>query len=405
MTNIADKIDSVLQTIEDTVGKPEEGKPLVLHEPWLDGTNSWLYLKDCIDKNWVSSNGHWVNEFESRLAKYTKAKYSIAVCNGTVGLRLALHIVGVDAESEVLIPPISFVATANAVSHLKAIPHFVDIDPFTLGMSPISLSRRLNDIAIKKDGLVINKETGRRISAIVAVHVFGDPAEIDSLKEIADEWDLPLVEDAAEALGSWYKNTHCGLIGDVGVISFNGNKLITTGGGGTVITNDENIAEKAKHLSTTAKIAHPWKFEHDDIGWNDRMPNINAALGVAQMENLQERLNKKLQLFKRYKQNFEEFKDLEIIESINNCKTNHWLISLRIRSIEPTEAQNIIDKILENAVKRNIFLRPIWKPLHKLSMYENCPRGSLYEAEDQACRIINLPSSPQILNTAGTITN
>ena len=345
MTISTPNINDIIQVIEYTVGRTNAERPLVLHEPWLEGTNSWIYLKDCIDKNWVSSNGKWVNEFESKLAEYTKSNYSIAVCNGTVGLRLALHVVGVDAESEVLIPPISFVATANAVSHLRAIPHFVDIDPVTLGMSPVSLSQRLNNIAFKNDGLVINKETGRRISAIVAVHVFGDPAEIDAIKKIADEWGLPLVEDAAEALGSWHKGIHCGLIGDVGVLSFNGNKLITTGGGGALITDNEILAQKAKHLSTTAKIAHPWKFEHDDIGWNDRMPNINAALGVAQMENLEERLDNKLQLFRSYEKNYESFEDLEIVKTTIDCRTNHLLISLRIKSKSQEIAQNILDKV------------------------------------------------------------
>ena len=231
--------------------------PIGLHEPDFSGTQAWSYVKDCLDSGWVSTAGGWVSRFEQQLCAFTRAEHAVAVSNGTVALRLALHLVGVGPGDEVLLPPLSFVATANAVAHLGAQPHFVDVESNSLGMCPNALALRLEAIAECREGILINRETGRRIAAVLPVHVFGHPAEVDQLRAVADTWGLPMVEDAAEALASWRGHTHCGLFGAVGTLSFNGNKLITTGGGGALLTNDVALAERARHLSTTISIKRP----------------------------------------------------------------------------------------------------------------------------------------------------
>ena len=271
-------INAILNAIQKVCSGCREGT-IALHEPDFRGTHAWDYVKQCLDTGWVSSSGSWVNRLEQQLCEITGASHAVAVCNGTVALRLALHLVGVGHGDEVLIPPLSFVATANAVAHLGAVPHFVDVEISSLGLCPIALAQRLEAIAEYRHGFVFNRETGRRIAAVVPVHVFGNPALVHKLRSVTDEWGLPLVEDAAEALASWRGETHCGLFGALGTLSFNGNKLITTGGGGALLTNDRELAKRAQYLSTTAKLPHPWDFEHDAIGWNDRLPNLNAALG------------------------------------------------------------------------------------------------------------------------------
>ena len=339
-----------------------------------------------------------MSRFEQHLVSATGAGHAVAVTNGTVALRLALHLVGVRPGDEVLLPPLSFVATANAVSHLGALPHFVDIDPTTLAMDPIALTGRLEQVGVRCDGKLLNKETGRRIAAVLPVHVFGHPADAKALRQVADSWGLPLVEDAAEALGSWREDTHCGLFGAVGTLSFNGNKLITTGGGGALLTNDADLAQRARHLSTTAKVPHPWDFDHDALGWNDRLPNLNASLGVAQLEDLQRRLAAKRSLAYRYVDAFDGLDFVEVVSEPGNSRSNYWLVSLRLTTEDLAIANSQRQQLLENAHEIGILLRPIWKPLHQLSMYQNCPAGSLVEAENQSKRLINLPSSPQLFD-------
>ena len=295
--NKASKALKVIECIQKVIGKSSYENNIPLHEPFFKNTNAFEYTKNCIDSGWVSSNGKWVKAFEEEISQYTNSKHTIALSNGTDALRLALHCVGVSHGDEVILPPFTFVATANAVAHLGAIPNFLDIEENNLGLSPEILEENLQKIVIQRENCSYNKFTGNKISAIIAVHVFGFPARILDLKKISDKWGIPLIEDSAEALGSWTlsksNKTHCGLIGDAGILSFNGNKIITTGGGGALITNNSNIAKKARHLSTTAKLSHPWEFLHDEIGWNDRLPNINAALGVSQLEVLEERLELK----------------------------------------------------------------------------------------------------------------
>jgi perosamine synthetase len=388
---------SVLEAIQHVVGPSSQAHPISLHEPFFHGTQAWAYVKDCIDTGWVSTAGSWVSRFEKELCIITGASHAVVVNNGTVALRLALHLVGVGHGDEVLMPPLSFVATANAAAHLGAVPHFVDVEKNFLGLCPIALAARLSAIAERRDGSVFNKETGRRIAAVLPVHVFGHPAAVDQLRVVADTWGLPMVEDAAEALASWRAGTHCGLFGAVGTLSFNGNKLITTGGGGALLTNDADLAQRARHLSTTAKRPHPWSFVHDSLAWNDRLPNINAALGVAQLEHLAPRLEAKRLLFKRYEDAFADLENVELLPEPPACCSNYWLVSLRFTAEDPCTAHSARFELLERAHSVGLLLRPIWTPLHQLPIYEACPSGPLDVAENQAPRVLNLPSSPQLL--------
>lgn len=404
MNNTQYDSEKIINLIKETLYLKGNYPKINLHEPSFRDTNALKYIKDCLDKGWVSTAGVWVDEFEKKICQFTGSKYAVAVTNGTVGLRLSLHCIGVERGDEVITSPLTFIATANAISHLGATPHFVDIDSRNLSLSPKMVNKRLQEVAIKKKGKIYNKETGRRIAAILPIHVFGIPADMLELKKIANNWNLPIVEDAAEALGSKVyldkeKYIHCGLLGDMGVISFNGNKLITTGGGGVIITNNRNLAKKCRHLSTTAKEKHKWEFIHDDIGWNDRMPNINAALGVAQLEVIKNKIHKKTKLFERYKHSFSKVDDVEIL--IDNSKNinNYWLINLRFldhRSINAEARKN--DLLLRSHLNR-ILIRPVWKLLHHLKMYKNTPKGNLKIAEDQASRIISLPSSPKLIKS------
>ncbi|WP_341880184.1 LegC family aminotransferase [Synechococcus sp. UW140] len=395
------EVTDFLLAIKQVVGSSSPEQPIVLHEPDFSGTQAWAYVKDCLDTGWVSTAGQWVTRFEQELCAVTCASHAVAVTNGTVALRLALHLLGVGPGDEVLLPPLSFVATANAVTHLGAVPHLIDIEESSLGLCPQALTDRLDRIAERTPAGLFNRETGRRVAALLPVHVFGHPADLPGLLAVAEAWGLPVVEDAAEALGSWRdhagKATHCGLFGAIGTLSFNGNKLITTGGGGALLTHDAELAQRARHLSTTAKLPHPWAFDHDEVAWNDRLPNLNAALGVAQLEDLSRRLEAKRQLAERYAQAFAGVKGVELISEPQGCRSNHWLVSLRFTAADPAEAQAQRHSLLEVAHAAGILLRPVWHPLHQLPMYADAPRGPLTVAEDQAARLLNLPSSPQLL--------
>ena len=265
------------------------------------------------------------------------------------------------------------------------------------------LSNQLEKVGYFKNGELINKLTGRRISAVIAVHVFGNPANTYSLLEVTSKWNLPLIEDAAEALGSWNKSKtnneriHCGLIGETGILSFNGNKIITTGGGGAIITNDTNKSDFIRHISTTAKKPHPWEFFHDQIAWNDRMPNLNAALGVAQMENIDKRLKNKKILYEKYKKVFSNIEEIDLIKCDKNSITNNWLISIRFNSKDLSLVKKYNFELLKEAHEVGLLLRPIWKPLNQLPMYKDCPKGLLLNSEEEYERILNLPSSPQLI--------
>ena len=391
MTNTP--VSHIIDAIASVVGSYSPAQPCVLHEPSFRGTQAWNYVKDCLDTGWVSTAGRWVTRFEDALSEVTQASHVVAVTNGTVALRLSLHLVGVLPGDEVLIPPLTFVATANAVSHLGAIPHFVDIESSTLGINPTTLAAYLDRILILKNGVPFNKVTGRRIGCLVPVHIFGLPADLPSIIPVASRWNIPVIEDAAEALGSTRDSVQCGLFGLLGTLSFNGNKLLTTGGGGAIITNNPQLALKARHLSTTAKKSHPWEYDHDAIAWNDRLPNLNAALGVAQLEKFQQILSAKRDLYQLYSKAFSSFSDIELIKNPPDCSSNYWLITLRFLDLDPQEALSRRTQLLEAAHSAGLYMRPSWKLLNRLPMYHSCPCAPLTVANAQTNRLLNLPSS------------
>lgn len=402
MTADPDKLARILlERIQAVVGPCRPRGPVALHEPDFSDTRASELVQDCLSSGWVSTAGRWVGVFEQELAEFTGASHAVAVTNGTVALRLALHLVGVKPGDEVMMSPISFVATANAAAHLGATPHFVDIDAGTIGLSPGALQTRLENVAERRGNQVVNRQSGRRIAAILPVHVFGIPAALEPIMAIAHEWNLPVIEDAAEALGSRRNDTHCGLFGSVGTLSFNGNKLITTGGGGALLTMDGELARRARHLSTTAKRPHPWEFLHDEIGWNDRLPNLNAALGVAQMEVMTRRLLQKRRLQTLYREALDGVEGVEVMQPPNGSQSNYWLVTMRFTAADPHLAARQRLALLEQAHADGMLLRPVWQPLSTLPMYADAPAGPLDRALDEAQRLLNLPSSPQLVDIGG----
>lgn len=364
---------------------------LSLHEPEFSG-NEWTYVKECIDTGWVSSVGKFVDEFELKLAEFTGARHAVAVVNGTAALHVALQIAGVKAGDEVFVPALSFVATANAVSHCGAVPHFVDSSESTLGLDAEALASHLEFVAERTVDGLRNKNTGRRISAIVPMHTFGHPVDMASLMNVAARFKLPVVEDAAESLGSTYHDRHTGTFGCMGVLSFNGNKIITTGGGGAILTNDPDVARQAKHLTTTAKKPHRWEFFHDAVAYNYRLPNLNAALGCAQLERLPDVLSRKRQLSKNYRKTFANIPGIHFIDEPEGSHSNFWLNAVRLD--EPSMTGR--DALLAMANEAGYQCRPAWVLLNKLPMYQNCPRAELFVAEALEASLINLPSSPKL---------
>jgi aminotransferase in exopolysaccharide biosynthesis len=351
-----------------------------------------LYLKECLDSNYVSSVGKYVDQFEQSLANYTGAKYAISVVNGTAALQIALKLAGVNGGEEVLVPALTFIATANAISYLGAIPHFVDSEESSLGIDVLKLREYLSANTEEQSGLCVNKSTNRVIRALVPMHTFGHPSDIEQLLSISRDFNLVLVEDAAESLGSFYKGQHTGTFGLLGSLSFNGNKTITTGGGGAILTNDEALARRAKHLTTTAKISHKWEFDHDEIGYNYRMPNINAALGCAQIEKLPEKIIAKRELFKRYKEEFKRISGASIFEESSNCQSNYWLQTLLLED----DNLRLRDSLLDASNNVGIMTRPVWKLMSNIAPYGNSPAMSLEGANSLYRRAINLPSSPAL---------
>ena len=360
-----------------------------LHIPIFEG-NEISYVTDCIKSNFVSSVGEYVNKFEEAISEYMGAKYAILTVNGTSALHVALLLSGVERNDEVLMPALTFIATANAVSYLGAIPHFIDVDEKTLGIDSAKLEESLKQIAIvKDDGYCYNKVTNRKIKAIVPMHTFGHPVDMDKLLQVAKKYNLEIVEDAAESLGSFYKGIHTGNFGKLSAISFNGNKIITTGGGGCILTNDEELAKKAKHITTTAKIPHPWEYEHDMVGYNYRMPALNAALGLAQIEKLPKFIEQKRNLAKKYQKIFDGSKEFKFFTEPDYAKSNYWLNAIILNK----GYESLRDIILKETNENGIMTRPVWKLMHHLKMFKNCPRMDLSVSESLEKRIINIPSS------------
>jgi aminotransferase in exopolysaccharide biosynthesis len=374
----------VLEAVRDAVGPGTFG----LHEPRFGG-NETKYLNECVESTFVSSVGPFVGRFENDLAKFTGAKYAVATVNGTAALHVALLLAGVEPEDEVLIPTLSFVASANAVRYCGAVPHFVDSDERTLGIDPIALRTWIQASTEIQAGFTVNRLSGRRIRAVVPMHAFGHPCELVGLLEVASDLNLVVVEDAAESLGSWYQGQHTGTFGLLGILSFNGNKTITTGGGGAILTNDPELALRAKHLTTTAKVPHRWDYVHDEVGFNYRMPNVNAALGCAQLEQLPGFLASKRRLAERYRDAFNGISGARIFEEPQDCTSNYWLQSLLLG--EPDIEQR--NAILKTTNEAGLMTRPAWAMLHRLAPYVDCPRAPLPVAENLEMRIINLPSS------------
>ncbi|MGI9211526.1 MAG: LegC family aminotransferase [Methylococcaceae bacterium] len=382
MTSVLPQL--VIQAIGNTIGL----SPSPLHEPRFKG-NEWAYVKECLDSAWVSSVGGFVDRFESDLARVTGSRYAIAVVNGTAALHIAMKLAGVQTGDEVIVPALSFIATANAISYCGAIPHFVDSEMATFGIDPYALREYLQRIVIRKNNQSINRETNRVIRAVVPVHVLGHPVRIDELVKVAHEFNLIIIEDAAESLGSRWKGQHTGTFGLFGTLSFNGNKTITTGGGGAILTNDESLAQKAKHLTTTAKLPHPWEFDHDDIGYNYRLPNLNAALGCAQLESLPEILKSKRHLHSVYSKAFEGISEITLWSEAIEAESNYWLQTLILDETESHQR----DTILLAANKAGFMSRPLWKLTPQLTPYSGCPKAPLPIAEALLRRVINIPSS------------
>ena len=378
--------DQVIHALREVLS--DTAKTYPLHEPTFHG-NEWKYVKECLDSTFVSSVGKFVDRFEADLASYTGAKYSVAVVNGTAALHIALKLAGVATGDEVLVPALTFVATANAVTYCGAIPHFVDSEERTLGVDTGKLREYLSSHTEQRGGHCINRTTGQVIRALVPMHTFGHPVDVDGLLAIAHDFNIALIEDAAESLGSYYHSQHAGTFGLMGTLSFNGNKTITTGGGGAILTNDTALAKRAKHLSTTAKLPHDWEYQHDEIGYNYRLPNLNAALGCAQLEQLPVMLASKRKLFDRYKTAFASVAGLKLIQEPEQCQSNYWLQTLLFNS----EVAGQRDEILKATNDVGIRTRPAWNLLHALTPFQSAPRMDLAGAKSLSERLINIPSS------------
>ncbi|MBT4731114.1 LegC family aminotransferase [Candidatus Woesearchaeota archaeon] len=355
-----------------------------LHEPKFIG-NEKKYLNECIDSTFVSSVGRFVDEFEEKISNYTGVKYAIATSNGTSALHISLLLANVEQNDEVITQPLTFVATCNAISYCGAQPVFIDVDRDTMGLSPSALRYFLENNTTIKNNKCINNVTGKRIGACIPVHTFGHPCRIDEIKDICNQYNIFLIEDAAESVGSFYKDKHTGTFGQVGVMSFNGNKIITAGGGGCIITDDEALAKKAKYLTTTAKVPHKWNFNHDIVGYNYRMPNLNAALLVAQLENLDNFISSKRKLANVYETFFNSNNYVFVKEPMDS-KSNYWLNSILLKNKQQR------DEFLDETNSSGIMTRPIWILMNKLIMFQNAQCGKLTNAEWLEERVVNIPS-------------
>lgn len=358
-----------------------------LHEPTFN-EKELEYVTDCVQTGWVSSVGAYVTKFEEDLAKFVGVKRAVAVVNGTAALHIALKVAGVEANDEVLMPSLTFIATANAVSYCQAVPHFIEVHEETLGVDPFKLDVYLQRITEVRNDELYNKETNRRIKAIVPMHTFGHAIHLDELLAVAQKYNLIVVEDAAESLGTYYKGKHTGSFGKVNAMSFNGNKIITTGGGGAILTDDEALADYAKHLTTTAKVPHRWEYVHDEIGYNYRMPNINAALGCAQLEKLLQFLEQKKALTKKYEALLENVDGVTLYKQLGHSDSNYWLQTLIL------DGSLNRDDVLQFLNEQGVMSRPIWQPMHELEMFKNCPMMDLHVTNDMKQRIVNIPSTP-----------
>ena len=374
--------EDVIRFIQNTYKTVEL---IPLHEPRFIG-NEKKYLNECIDSTFVSSIGKFVNQFEDKIAEYTGVKYAVATSSGTSALHIALLLSGIEDNDEVITQALSFVATCNAINYCGASPIFVDVDRDTMGLSPTALRNYLEKNTIIQNQKCINNATGKIIKACIPMHTFGHPCRVDEIKDICDKYHIYLIEDAAESLGSFYKGKHTGTFGQMGVMSFNGNKIITAGSGGCILTNDESLAKKAKHLTTTAKVQHKWEYTHDMVGYNYRMPNLNAALLVVQLENLDKFLVKKRELAEKYIDFFDNTSCIFIKES-KDSRSNYWLNAVTLKD------ENQRNLFLSETNAYGVMTRPIWTLMNKLIMFKNSQCGDLSNSEWLEQRIVNIPSS------------
>lgn len=375
------KVEHIVRIAQEIHGP----SPVPLHRPVFDG-NERRYLVECIDSNFVSSVGARVNEFERRVADFMGMKHGIATVNGTAALHVALRLAGASQGEEVITQAVTFIATCNALSYIGAKPLFVDVDIDTMGMSPDALRSWLHAHAERVAGCVRNRATGRRIAACVPMHTFGHPCRIEAISEICDEWGIPLVEDAAESLGSWSGERHTGRFGRMAALSFNGNKLITTGGGGMIVTDDDALAKHAKHVTTTAKVPHPYEFVHDELGYNYRLPNLNAALGCAQMERISEMLEVKAAIATRYREELSAA-GVRFFADRPGTRPNHWLNAIIAEDLAERDA------IIQGTNAQGVMTRPIWRLMPTLPMYKDCETDGLANSRWLEERVVNIPSS------------
>jgi aminotransferase in exopolysaccharide biosynthesis len=376
--------EDITKVIQNAIAK----QSAELHEPCFSGNES-KYVQQCIDSNFVSSVGKFVDRFEKELAEYTGAKYAVAVVNGTAALHISLLIAGVKPGDEVLVPALSFVAPANAVRYCGAKPNFVDSEERTFGMDPEALRNYLQCNTEQQSGKCINHNTGCHVRAMIPVHIFGHPCDIEGLLSVANDYNITLIEDASESIGSTFQGKHTGTFGLLGTLSFNGNKIITTGGGGAILTDDQGLAKLAKHLTTTAKLKHRWEYIHDEIGYNYRMPNLNAALGCAQLKQLPDFLASKRRLFVRYQVDFQGIPQVRIISEPEGSQSNYWLQTMLLDESVMDQRENI----LETTNNVGLMTRPVWSLLNKLAPYADCPSAKITVAKSLERRTINLPSS------------
>jgi perosamine synthetase len=384
----ADPVAAALAALHAVLGPA----PAALHEPEFGG-REWEYVKDCIDTGWVSSVGAYVDRFERDLRDVSGAAHAVATVNGTAALHACLLLAGVERGDEVLMPALTFIATANAVSYAGAVPHFVDSESESLGVDADALDAWLRDAAERRGGASFNRRTGARLRALVVMHVFGHPCDLDALAEVAARWHLVLIEDAAESLGSHYKGRHTGNTGLLSALSFNGNKLVTTGGGGAVLTNDAALGRRAKHLTTTARVPHRWSFLHDEVGFNYRLPNLNAALGCAQLERLDGFIERKRALAARYESAFAGVAGIDVLHEPPRTRSNYWLVALVLDAALAGRR----DELLAAVNDAGYMARPLWTLMHRLPMYAACPRMPLPVAEAMEARVVNVPSSPRLV--------
>jgi len=387
----ADLPDRIVDTLDACLA--DAGRPVPLHKPVFEG-KELDYVKECIDTEWVSTAGDYVDRLEEDLADYTGAERAVVTVNGTAALQVAIRVAGVTEGDEVLVPALSFVATANAVSYLGAIPHFADSEERTLGLDPDKLGTYLDNVTEMRDGTCVNTQTERPIKAVVPMHTYGHPVDLDPLQEVAERYNLMIVEDAAESLGSLYKGTHTGTIGRLGALSFNGNKTITTGGGGAILTNDDDLADEVLHLVRVAKEDHAWEYYHDRTGYNYRMPNLNAALGCAQLEQMPSFLERKRALAGHYRDAFADVDGVSFFEEPDEARSNYWL---NVLLLEEADADRR-DAVLKATNEAGFLTRPTWQLLSSLPMYEDCPRMDLSTAESLERRLINIPSTPSLVD-------